>query len=126
MLAAVTSPVVDMHGVPVLVYEPDGPQLSASEILDLIGEAMLHQAQAVSLPVQRCPDGFFDLSSGVAGEVVQKFVNYRLRLAIVGDVSDRAARSSALRDFIRETNRGNQIWFVTTSDELAERHRSRA
>jgi Domain of unknown function (DUF4180) len=45
----------------------------------------------------------------LAGEFAQKFVNYRLRLAIVGDISQHLAGSEALCDFVAETNRGNQL-----------------
>jgi hypothetical protein len=57
----------------------------------------------------------------VAGGVVQKFVNYRLRLAIVGDVAEHVTASTALRDFVREANRGGQTWFVADEAELAAR-----
>ena len=54
-----------------------------------------------------------------AGAVVQKFVNYRLRLVVVGDVSEHVAASTALRDFVREANRGTQTGFVADEAELA-------
>ena len=68
----------------------------------------------------------FSLRSGVLGAVTQKFVNYRLRLAIVGDVPGYVARSDALRDYVREANRGRQIWFVASEDALAERIAARS
>jgi hypothetical protein len=45
---------------------------------------------------------------------VQKFVNYRLPLAIVGDITVRAAAGSAFESFVRESNRGRQLWFTPT------------
>ena len=53
---------------------------------------------------------FFDLKSGIAGEILQKFSNYRIRLAIVGDFSKYTNKS--LKDFIYESNKGGQINFV--------------
>ena len=76
------------------------------------------------VPVARLAPEFFVLTSGVAGAVVQKFVNYRVRLAVVGDVSGFVAESTALRDFVREANRGRQTWFVADEAELAGRLRS--
>jgi len=58
---------------------------------------------------------FFDLSSGLAGEVIQKFVNYRMPVAIVGDFSK--YKSTSLRDFIYECNNGNHIYFAKTNEE---------
>ncbi|MEU1755012.1 DUF4180 domain-containing protein [Micromonospora matsumotoense] len=62
----------------------------------------------------------------LAGEVVQKFVNYRLRLAVVGDISGHVTRSTALRDFVVEADRGRQLRFVDTLAELEERLRVEA
>jgi hypothetical protein len=56
-----------------------------------------------------CED-FFDLRSGIAGEVLQKFMTYGFRVAIIGDFSMYA--SKALRDFIFECNNGQSIFFV--------------
>lgn len=73
------------------------------------------------MPVTRLPPEFFSLRSGLAGHMTQKFVNYRFQLAILGDVSAHLAGSQALRDFVRESNRGRQLWFVATEEELNQR-----
>jgi hypothetical protein len=88
------------------------PLLTDRDALDLIGLALEHGAELVVIPVERLDDRFFDLSSRLAGEIVQKFVNYRLRLVIVGDIGKHLEASSALRDFVRETNGGRQLWFL--------------
>ena len=62
---------------------------------------------------------FFILSSGLAGEILQKFVNYRLKVAIVGDYS--RYTSKPLRDFIRESNRGKDVFFVPTVEKAVEK-----
>jgi hypothetical protein len=121
--AAVTASTLEhRYGVPVLVCAADGPALrDDADLLDVIGEASAHQAELVLLPVERLPAEFFPLRSGVAGSLVQKFVNYRLRLAILGDVSVHVAGNDAVRDFVHEANRGRQLWFVATEDELNQR-----
>ncbi|MGC5021113.1 DUF4180 domain-containing protein [Micromonospora sp. DT47] len=117
---------VTLHGRTVLACAADGPKLcSAADATDVIGEALGYGADLVLLPVRRLAVEFFTLRTGVAGELVQKFVNYRLRLAVVGDVSPHVARSTALRDFVAEANRGDQLWFVATMAELEERLRHR-
>ena len=73
--------VVPIGGVPVLWCAADGPLLDGEQAaLDLIG-ATLGRAELVAVPVARIAPAFFALTSGVAGAVVQKFVNYRVRLA---------------------------------------------
>ena len=111
------------HGVTVFDCPPDGPVIrTGQDALDLIvGDALYQGAGLVAVPVDRLDAGFFTLASGIAGEIVQKFVNYRLRLAVVGDIGPHLDRSSALRDFVRESNRGRQTWFVADLAELDER-----
>ena len=53
---------------------------------------------------------FFILSSGIAGEILQKFIDYRFRVAIYGDYSKYT--SKPLKDFIYESNNGHDIFFV--------------
>lgn len=55
----------------------------------------------IAVPVARFDPEFFRLRSGLAGEITQKFVNYRSKLAVIGDISEKAAESVALRDFVR-------------------------
>ncbi|MFE9441891.1 DUF4180 domain-containing protein [Streptomyces sp. NPDC006602] len=117
--------VVPLHGVGVLRCAPDGPPLDGENAaLDLIGDAMGRDAQIVAVPTERVADEFFRLRSGVAGAVMQKFVNYRLRLAVVGDVSRHVAGSTALRDFVHETNQGGHIWFLPDFEALDEKLRT--
>jgi hypothetical protein len=62
---------------------------------------------------------FFNLGSGVAGDILQKFSNYRLRLAVVGDFS--IYKSKNLNDFFRESNKIGNILFVSSAEEALER-----
>lgn len=99
-------------GVTVLVCDPAGPPLATTEAaLDLIGAAFAG-AEVVAVPAQRFDPDFFSLGTRFAGEIMQKFVNYRLRLAVVGDISAHLAASGALRALVAESNRHDHIWFV--------------
>lgn len=71
--------------------------------------------------MSRLDGDFFQLKTRIAGEMLQKFVTYQVRVAILGDISAHLDQSSALRDFVRECNRGDQIWFVADQAELAAR-----
>lgn len=64
-------------------------------------------------------EDFFILSSGLAGEILQKFVNYSSKLAIIGDFS--IYTSKPLHDFIYESNSGNDIFFVSSEEEAIKR-----
>lgn len=107
------------HGVRVLHYAADGAKLSSDEdAVELIGRAYEHAPDMVAIPTARIDDRFFDLSTRIAGEVLQKFVTYRLRVVIVGDISHHLAGSAALRDFVDESNRGRHVWFVADDAQL--------
>ena len=70
-------------------------------------------------------DNFFILSSGLAGEILQKFVNYQFRVAIYGNFTKYT--SKPLKDFIYESNKGHDIFFVdsleTAVKYLTEKNR---
>ena len=76
-------------------------------------------ADRMILPKAALDERFFVLSSGLAGDVLQKFVNYQLKVAIVGDYSGYA--SKPLRDFIYESNNGSHVFFVATVEEALEK-----
>lgn len=75
----------------------------------------------MAVPVARPDERFFTLSTGVAGEILQKLVQYRVRLAVVGDIAAHLERSEALRALVRETNRGRDAWLVADRAELDRR-----
>ena len=64
-------------------------------------------------------EDFFDLSSGLAGEISQKLVNYGFRLAIIGDFSEYT--SASLHDFVNESNKGSHLFFVADKDEALKK-----
>ncbi|MFD3519194.1 DUF4180 domain-containing protein [Streptomyces sp. NPDC058653] len=114
---------VEHHGIPVLVCDADGAAIATEQdALDhLVGAAFTSAAELIAVPAERFDARFYDLSSGLAGAILQKFSTYRLRLAVVGDISHHLRASSALPDLVREANRGRDIWFVADLDELAAR-----
>lgn len=89
---------------------------SAQQFLEIV---MNLPADSVVIHKEDLDEAFFDLRSGLAGEILQKAVNYRIRLGIVGDYS--GYESKSLRDFIYESNKSNKIVFVDTVDEALRR-----
>lgn len=65
-----------------------------------------------------CED-FYKLSSGLAGEILQKFINYHIKLAIVGDFSQYT--SKPLQDFMYECNKGKDTFFVDNLNRAIEK-----
>jgi hypothetical protein len=87
--------------------------------LDLLGNLYFQGFDSIILYEKTIIPDFFDLKSGIAGEILQKFSNYRIRLAIVGDFSK--YQSKSLNDFIYESNKGKQINFVSSLTDAIER-----
>lgn len=111
-----------IHDVPVLMCAAEGEVIGGErDALDLIGNAGYQGAQWVVIPAERFDEAFFQLRTRVAGDIIQKFVNYRVGIVVLGDISRYTTASSALQDFIRECNRGRQTWFLADVEELQER-----
>ena len=103
----------------VLHIDPDFPVITkADQVNDLIGATWGENIALIALPADRLDPEFFRLRSLLAGDVLQKFVTYRVRVAIVGDISEYVAASDALRDFIWESNRGEHVWFLPDAAAL--------
>ncbi len=101
------------------VVPTEGPPIATeADALDVIGEASFSGASRVVIPVSRLTPDFFKLSTGLAGAILQKCTNYRLKVAIVGNISEYTAKSGPLRDFVYESNRRGDVRFVASDAEL--------
>jgi hypothetical protein len=92
---------------------------AASDGLTLLGDLYYQGFYRIILHEKNITPAFFDLKNGLAGELLQKFSNYRVRLAIVGDFTNYTSKS--IRDFIYESNRGRQVAFVSSTDEALQK-----
>lgn len=76
-------------------------------------------AQRLAIPKRLAAEEFFILSSGMAGEILQKYINYQIKMAVWGDFS--RYTSKPLHDFIYESNQGRDFFFVDTREEAVSR-----
>jgi len=107
---------VNKNGQSVAIIDASETIGSAQDVLDLMASAQyLGSSGSMVVYKESLGEDFFDLRTGFAGEVLQKFSNYRVRLAIVGDFS--VYKSKALRDFIYECNKGNLVFFKSSLEE---------
>lgn len=120
-------PILESGSVRVLSLDAEGPLVSTAEhAIDIIGSTWGLNVTMVAVPASRLDPRFFDLSSLIAGEIIQKFVNYRLQLAILGDISSHVVSSDALHDFVWESNRGEHVWFLANETALVEKLAARS
>lgn len=117
-----THSLIELHGRRILLAAETGPLLAKeSDAVDLVGEALGEGAEWIAIPTSRLAPAFFSLKTGLAGAMLQKITNYRLSLAVIGEISADALQSQPLRDFIAESNRRGQTLFVADLAELEAR-----
>src|SRR5690606_18128913 len=88
---------------------------SSEDGLDLVGNIYLQGYHGMVLHAQNITPAFFDFLHGLAGALLQKCSNYRMRLFIVGYFEHISRKS--LRDFIYESNNTGLIQFVGSIEE---------
>lgn len=97
---------------------------NVNDALDLMADVKYQGYDKMLLRKEQIIDDFFDLKSGLAGEILQKFTTYQMRVAIVGEFA--GYNSKSLNDFIYECNQGDKILFKKTEAEaLTELHKSK-
>ena len=88
---------------------------NAEDGLQLMVDLYYQNCDKIILSEENITPHFFDLKTGLAGEILQKFSNYRMRLVIIGEFDKYPGQS--IRDFIRESNKGKQVNFLSTLGE---------
>lgn len=100
-----------------------GPEKVITDVqsaLDLIMTAKYEAGtNLLAVDKETVAEDFFILSRGLAGEVLQKFINYQAKIAIFGDFS--GYTSKPLKDFIYESNKGKDVFFPATAQEAVDR-----
>ena len=92
---------------------------NVQDALDLLGDASYNDSNKIILHEKNFIPEFFKLSTGLAGEILQKCVNYHVKLAIIGEFEK--YNSNSLKAFILECNRGSQFYFVKDLDEAKKK-----
>lgn len=103
------------------ITEDNSVITEVQDMLDLMGECGAHDCFRIVVREAGLHPDFFRLHTGMAGEILQKFSTYSFKLAIVGDFSKYTSKN--LQDFIRESNKGNRIFFVNDFDKAFKRLR---
>lgn len=112
---------VEVNGHKIAIANEDTVVLQDEQsALDIIMTISIETgSNRIVLNQEAIAQDFFNLSTKLAGEILQKFINYNIKFAILGDFSSYTSQS--LRDFIYESNKGNSIFFVSTEQEAIEK-----
>ena len=112
---------IKMNGMDLAVVSGDQAEMTTPQAALDLAMTVRYEAGAGRIAIDKrvLGEDFFILSTGVAGEILQKFVNYRVKAAVYGDYS--RYTSKPLRDFIYESNNGKDFFFTASKEEAVER-----
>jgi hypothetical protein len=112
--------ILEFKGEKITILKSEGILIrEVQDALDLLADSSYYGSRRIVIAENQLIPDFFDLKSGIAGEILQKFSTYNVHLAIIGDFSKYPGRS--LRDFIFESNKIGRVNFVSTLEEAKER-----
>ena len=112
--------IFDINGVCIAEIVSDEIEIrEVQDALDVLSECYSKGASSIILNEKNIIPDFFDLKTGLAGEILRKFSMYRFKLAIIGDFSNVSSKS--LKAFINESNRTGDTCFVSSMEEAKER-----
>lgn len=112
---------IEENGISIALVSSDTPVITDTQsALDLAMTIKYENgAERIVIDKNAVCDDFFILSRGIAGEILQKFINYQIKLAIYGDYSHYT--SKPLKDFIFESKRGKDFFFTATKEEAIQK-----
>lgn len=103
---------VEVIGTGILIHTVD-------DALDILGNAYYGGFDKIIIAKKHFTPDFFNLKTRLAGEILQKFSTYRMRIAIIGDFD--TYKSNSLQAFIRESNQGTLVNFLNSVEEAVQR-----
>ncbi|MDR4901946.1 DUF4180 domain-containing protein [Bacillus mycoides] len=112
---------VVIGGINIAVVRNDTVLISdVQSALDLMATVQ-YEADSKRIVIKKSliSESFFDLKTRLAGDILQKFINYSVKIAIIGDFSMYTSKS--LKDFIYECNKGKDIFLLATEQQAIEK-----
>lgn len=112
--------IIQINGKNIAEIKSEGVLIrETQDALDIMAECGYQDSRKIIINEKNLTPVFFDLKTGIAGEILQKFSTYDVQLAIIGDYSRYSGKS--LKDFISESNKYGRINFVASREEAIER-----
>ena len=116
----VKTKIIEVSGNKIVEFISDNILIeNVQDVLDLLVNQECRGANMFIIHENNLPAAFFDLKTGMAGEILQKFTTYNIRAAIIGDFSKFSSKS--LKALIIESNKHGQILFVESIDEAIKK-----
>lgn len=107
-------------GIVAIISAQDAQIIDGQSALDAVMSASYSSnTNLIAIEKAALAADFFDLKTGIAGDILQKFINYHIKAAVFGDFS--SYQSEALKALMRESNRGKDFFFCETREEALEK-----
>lgn len=90
---------------------------NVQDALDMMSECYYQGAKKIIVREKNISPDIFDMDRGMAEEIIHKFADYDVRLAVIGDFSKYIAK----KIFINEINKSGRIFFVNSVSEAKEK-----
>lgn len=101
------------NGYQIAELVSDGIEIrNSQDAVDLMGNCSYQGTTKIIIRERNLTPDFFELRTGIAGEILQKFSTYNVQLAIIGDFEKYPGKS--LQNFIYESNKYKRINFVSS------------
>jgi hypothetical protein len=98
---------------------PDGTKLkSEADALDAVTACGEYDTNKILIPGESLSESFYDLKSGLAGAVLLKFSNYRIKAAVI--VRPENIGHGKFYEFVLEANRGNDFRVFQDRDKALD------
>ncbi len=91
------------------------PVSTEQDALDLIAACFETDTGLVMLHAGALADDFFRLRTGLAGSVLQKFINYNIKAALV--IPDNQKVKGKFKELLAESNKGNSFRVFHSREE---------
>ncbi len=91
---------------------------NVGDALDLMANADHQGTRKIIIYEKNFHPDFFHLKTKMAGEILQKYSTYNIKLAIVGEFDK--YQSNSLNAFIVECNRGSHIFFADNLNDAVQ------
>lgn len=112
---------IEVNGIGIAIVQSD--KVLISDVQSALNFMMTVQYETghnrIILNKSAICEDFFHLSTKLAGEILQKFIIYNVKMVIVGDFS--AYTSKSLQAFIYESNKGKDIFFLPDIEAAIEK-----
>ncbi|RED59398.1 DUF4180 domain-containing protein [Cohnella lupini] len=94
------------------------PLSTENDALDLVALCWEHETTALMIHYTALSEDFFKLKTKLAGDMIQKFTNYGIKVAAI--IPQETSQKGRFKEMATETNKGNHFRLYVSKEEAEE------